>query len=364
MRRTAVTAALVSLVALIAAGITGCTSTLGYAAVVNGTVISQTSLNSDLAAFAKNPKYVSSVIEGQGGSGSSFYGSSGAGSYNKTYVASLLQSLVQRAVIHEVLKAKHALPSGNDVKTAQGEMTQVQYFSNFPKRYQTVLVDSQADVDAFVNLESATFSQQQIMNFYNNNRSRWLSEACVRYMLIANVSNNQIDQAASKTTADQVEAQLAAGGDFATLAMKYSQDMTTGANGGVVPGSAADGCLSVSDLQQLDMSNPQFVQAVVDQPPNQVSQPILSGIGYLLVEVTSEMIQPLNSTVTADIDQNLTGQVLNGLMQKAHIKVNPEFGSFDTTLDSNGSVIGVVPPVAPTFGPTTTSTTAPAASGG
>src|SRR5579884_1213436 len=360
MRRTAVTAALVSVVALIAAGITGCTSTLGYAAIVDGTVVSQASLNSDLAAFAKNPMYVSSVIQGQGGT--SFYGASGAGSYNKTYVASLLQSLVQRALIHKVLAAKHALPTADDVKTASGEMSSQQYFSNFPKSYQTVLIDSQADVDAFVKLESATFTDQQIMNFYDANRSRYLTEACVRYILIADMTNNQIDEAASKATADQVEAQLTAGGDFAALAMKYSQDMTTGAKGGDVPGSASDGCLSVSDLQQLDSSNPQFVQAVVNQPPNQISQPILSGIGYLLVEVTSEMIQPLSSAVTSDIDENLTGQVLNGLIEKAHIKVNPEFGSFDTKLDASGSVVGVVAPPIPTFGVTTT--TSPAASGG
>jgi parvulin-like peptidyl-prolyl isomerase len=361
MRRPAVTAALVALVALIAAGMTGCTSTLGYAAIVNGTVITQASLNSDLAAFAKNPQYVSSVIQGQGGSGASFYGSSGVGSYNKTYVASLLQSLVQRTVIHEALTAKHALPTADDVKTANGEMSGVQYFSNFPKSYQKVLIDSQADVDAFVKLESATFSQQQITNFYNDNRSRYLTEACVRYILIADMANNQIDEAASKTTADQVEAQLAAGGDFAALAMKYSADTTTGAKGGDVGGSASDGCLSVSDLQQIDSSNPEFVQAVVNQQPNQVGQPILSGVGYLLVQVTSEMIQPLSSAVTTDIEQNLAGQVLNGLIQKSHIKVNPEFGSFDAQLDSSGSVIGVVAPVPPTFGTTTTS---PAASGG
>jgi hypothetical protein len=93
---------------------------------------------------------------------------------------------------------------------------------------------------------------------------------------------------------------------------------------------------------------------MVTLPLNQVSSPIEAQNGVNILEVTSRNIEPLDSTVMTDIQERLAGQDLNTLMAKAKVTVNPEFGSFNRALNSNGVVTGVVPPVVPSAITTTT----------
>jgi hypothetical protein len=350
-----------AVITLVAGGLAGCTSTLGYAAVVNGSVISQKTVNQELADVAANTKYVTAVAQ-QGPPGPVTGTSSGT--YNKPFVAYILDQEIRIEIIRQRLAASQALPSPTEVTAAKTEVTNADtsgFLAGFPARYQNLQFIRQADVDAFVATVTADLTPDAVNQYYQAHQSDYSTEACVRHILIADKdSSGQLDYAASLADAKKIKSLLDAGGDFAALAKQYSQDNqgTTGgtaAQGGVVAGTAADGCNTTSDLQLLA---PEFAQAVVTLPVNQVSAPVKTQFGYHLIEVTKRVVAPLDSTLTADIHQRVAGDRLNQLVAAARVKVNPEFGSFDSKTNTNGQIPGVLPPLVPNVSGTTVASTA------
>jgi parvulin-like peptidyl-prolyl isomerase len=355
MRRSFVTLTVAALVALAATVVSGCTSSLGYAAIVNGAVISANSINQQLHDIVANKDYVT-LIKAQGGT---VNGSGGAGSYSQSFVAIVLGEAVNVEIIQQRLAAAHALPSAGQLTTAQGEVQQEfesqQYpqgiFQYFPARYQKLLVHDQAAFDAYTNVATTGTSQAALTQYYQSHLSDYTTEACVSVIVIADKNpQGQPDSAASLSDAAMIKAQLDGGASFAQLAAKDSQDQSA-SNGGQLSGSASDGCLTSQDLGQL----PSALQAaVVSLPLNQASDPVPISTGYVLVEVTKRTVEPLDSSVTQNIKEQMAESHLNQLVKQAHVKVNPEFGSFNPRLDQNGQVIGVVAPAVPSVGTTTT----------
>lgn len=355
--------------ALLAMSLASCTSKVGYAALVNGSPISQDKINRELADLAGNTKYVQ-LINQQGSSGP-VTGTS-PGSYNKAFVAALLDQQVRFEIIRQQLVASNALPAPDKVaaaKTAVSDAFPAGMFAAFPTRYQDVLATQQADADAFVLAVTSKLSPDDFNAYYQAHLGDYATEACVRHILFADKDpSGQLDYPASLAGAVKVKALLDAGGDFAALAKQYSQD-NQGANGGsaaqggVIAGTAADSCLATQDLQQLGAD---FTAAVVSLPLNQLSNPVKTQFGYHLFEVISRVIAPLDDSVTANIRQRQAGQILTDLVAKAKVNVNPEFGSFDKNTSASGQILGVEPPLVPNLSPggagstSTTSTTAPA----
>jgi hypothetical protein len=118
-------------------------------------------------------------------------------------------------------------------------------------------------------------------------------------------------------------------------------------NGGKLPGSAPDGCLTSQDAGQLVQP---FAQAIATLPVNQISDPVRTQFGYHLIEVTDRKVSAFNSQVASSARQSMLLSLLQQRLAGASIKVNPEFGSFDK------SHAAIVPPAAPaTSGSTRTS---------
>jgi parvulin-like peptidyl-prolyl isomerase len=346
---------------LLAVALSSCASTLGYAALVNGTAISQASVNQQLADISANKQYVQ-LIDQPGGTGP--VAGATAGTYNKAFVAQLLDQQVRYEIIRQKLAAAHALPSPAKVASAKSEVTQAfpsGVFAAFPARYQNLLAGQQANADAFVTVVSGNVPPDVLNQFYQSHLADYATEACVRHILIADKdASGQLDYAASLVDAQKVKAMLDAGADFTAMAKQYSQD-NQGTNGGSaavggnLQGSASDGCLTSSDLQQLIT---EFAQAVTSLPVNQVSLPVKTQFGYHLIEVTKRVTEPLDATVTTDIQRRLAGQALTKLVSTAKVKVNPEFGTFNGKSDANGQIPGVTPPAVPNLTSTAASATA------
>lgn len=369
--RIRATLAGLAVIALTSGGLSACTASVGYAVIVNGTVISQSAINQDLADIAANAEYVKQVTtEG----GPPVFGTA-PGTYNKAFVASVLQQLVQAQLIHAVVVAAKAAPTAEQVasaKTAINQDLESQAYPNgtlsdFPTRYQNLLINQQAETDSFINVETRSVSQAALKQYYQGHLLAYTSEWCVRFIAIGDTSGGQPNLPASLADAQRIKGLLDAGGDFTALAQEYSTEYQ-GSNatgqppGGMLTGSQPDGCLSMSDLSQI--GEQALSNAVVSLPVNTVSDPVAISGGYALIEVTKRVIEPLDSTVTMDIKIAMAGQKYLQLAMKAKMKVNPEFGSFNPKLNSQGQITGVLPPVVPTLGTTTTTTTAPASSGG
>jgi hypothetical protein len=159
--------------------------------------------------------------------------------------------------------------------------------------------------------------------------------------------------------AQAIEAQLAAGTPFATLAKQKSTDTQSGAKGGLV------GCLTpktyVAEFQKAADA------ATVGTP----TAPVHTSFGYHIILVTTAPATKY-ADVRAQIVQALQQQgsqdltnAVNGLYKKYNVHVDPRFGTWGPTTDSQGqSTFQVTEPKAPKPAASregTTTTTIPAA---
>jgi parvulin-like peptidyl-prolyl isomerase len=346
--------------ALVGVALSGCGAISPSAASVNQTVISRASLDRELNDIHQNPRYVQ-VLQSQGGQLSG----NGPGTFTQAFVASTLNQQLRYALVHDELVRRHAVPDAQAVSAAEQQVPQEfsdqqgSFFNQFPASYRTTLAQRQADVMA---LEKALGTDQADQQYYDAHQGEFATEVCVRHILLAQKdAAGSVDFAASKTQAAKVKAELDAGGDFATLARSVSQDNQPGgsaSDGGKLTGSAADGCLTANDLNQLVSP---FVQAVSELPVNQVSAPVQTQFGYHLIEVTSRQVPPYGPDLQSTAAQGVFIDFLRGALQKATIKVNPQFGTVDRGNPANGDVPTVVPPSGPAL-PASPSTTAAAPS--
>ncbi|HEV2992943.1 MAG TPA: peptidylprolyl isomerase [Acidimicrobiia bacterium] len=136
---------------------------------------------------------------------------------------------------------------------------------------------------------------------------------------------------ATLAEAQAIQAQLAAGADFATLARQRSTDRASAAQGGDL------GCL---DSQSFVAP---FQQAAQTQPVGSVSSPVQTQYGFHLILVRDR-------PSTADLASVALDQVL-GRARGAHVTLDPRYGSWDRRQGR------VVPPAAATAGTATPSPT-------
>ena len=146
------------------------------------------------------------------------------------------------------------------------------------------------------------------------------------------------------------------------MAKADSQDNAAGGSaskGGVLSGTATDGCLSAQDVSQLVTP---FAQALTQLPVNQVSNPVQTQFGFHLIEVTGRQVAPYNQSLKPSVSSQVFLEFLRKALDAAAIKVDPQYGSVEKGNASNGGVPTIIPPSGPVFA-TSTTVAAPAATG-
>jgi parvulin-like peptidyl-prolyl isomerase len=155
---------------------------------------------------------------------------------------------------------------------------------------------------------------------------------------------------ATEEEANQIVAELAAGADFATLARERSTDTASAQTGGEL-------------LQCYDASQyvPEFATAADALPLGEISAPVQSEFGFHIIRMSDTI--PFEA-VEEQVRQSLepgggTSAELEELIADAKVRVDPRYGTWEVT-DGQGQV---VPPEQPESTSTTTgapaSTTAP-----
>jgi foldase protein PrsA len=192
------------------------------------------------------------------------------------------------------------------------EKLKKQYYGGNEQRYQKALkqqglTEEQAKVATHGQLISealfkkvtsgATVSKEEIKAYYTSHKSQYGQPQTrdVRHILVT-----------KKALADQLYAQLKSGGNFATLAKKYSKD----------PGSAANGGkLTISKGQTV----PAFDKTAFSLKNGELSQPIHTQYGYHIIQALSA-VKPAQTTslskVESSIKQQLEQQRKNDVMTK------------------------------------------------
>ena len=321
---------------------TACNPVTPYAAVVNGTVISRTTLNAELAAISGNPSDVASIESATSGSGGTPLAIRGAspGTYGSTFASEVLRQEILYTLIEQELAHRHVTVTGYELQSAridvpgalQGSGQTAVDLNQFPRAYQQILVRRQAELEALeANLSGRELSAEAVSNYYSAHSTEFY-EACASRIEVG-----------SQLEALAVEADLAKGTPFGTEATSKSTDTQTSSQGGQI------GC--GSGLQFQSSFGSDFANAVATTELGKPSAPLAVPTGFDIIEVTQRQALPA-SAAEGQIRQQLTGGGQNALetiltqdVARARVSVDARYGSWSGT--GVGGVSGVIPPSPP-----------------
>ena len=333
-------------------------STPSNAAVVNGTGLGTSVVQSDLEAVAGNSAYLcylnaSALVRSNGNSGLSAVAGASTGTYSSNFVTLWTNQEITRTLLEaQAISAGLPAPSAADLAQARIDLTssidstlaQVagsQYqcptaaqalLAGMPKAFVDRQVAAQALSEAFLARSAGiSISPSAVKAYYDANTSMF-DKVCVSGILLS-----------SKASADSVKAQLDGGADFSTLASQDSIDPQSKARGGVI------GCFDPTSSQYqavLTDVGSLGVGAVTAPMPSQ-------GGAYVLLTVTSRTRTPFSSGLATIVRRTLvtkaatsSSEAISRLLHSAVVSVNPRYGTWTATATS----AGLVPPASPAAG--------------
>jgi hypothetical protein len=323
------------------------------AAKVNGSTITQDSLDAELEAIQGNAGYVSAIEQG----GMSVKGE-GDGTVANAFVGRVLTRQIFLVLVHDEVERRKLEITAADRKQATPSVVESvggdKVFKAFPKSYRDTLVLRNAEVTKLQDdLGGAEVDDAAVKAYYDANGEQF-AQTCVSHILFAVAgADGQIDQGATaaqidrlKSEATAAKAELDGGADFAALAKERSADGSKDSGGDLECGPAG-------------RFVPAFETAMDALAVGAVSDPVVTQFGVHLIKVTDRKAQTLEEA-TPQIRQQLQGegqqafsQFLQEALAKAKVTVNPRYGKFS----KDGQSPGIIPPGAPT-------TTVPGPKGG
>lgn len=323
------------------------------AVVVNGTAISQSEVNHDLAAVANSPSYLcylnaNALIRSSGQFGLGSVAGSSSSSYSAGFVTNWLNQDVTNLIIsHEVdslgltsASAENTAIAAQDLATSiNSTMSQVAgtryqcvgtgttVLSGLPASVSSKLIKAQSDSEVLLaHLGGIGLDQQSLQQFYNQSPSSF-DTICISGILVAN-----------QATAATLRAQIEAGADFATVAAQNSVDASK-ANGGSL------GCFAPTSANYQSV-----VKDVGSLNLGDLTQPLPSqGSQYVILKVTSRSSTPFTSIGSAVRqsalvkDATAASAAASSLVRSASVNLNPRYGTWHATLRGTG----IVPPASP-----------------
>jgi parvulin-like peptidyl-prolyl isomerase len=280
----------------------------GSVAVVDGTEISKDELD---RLFAQAKKGYEATKREFPKAGTPEYQS-----FQTQYVA----YLVQREEFRQAAADLEIEVTEKDVDKAEGELISSRNWTR--KEYEAALKEQGfTAADYRSTLETSVLAQklyeevtkdvkvsdQDVLAYYTQNQSQYGTPESrdVRHILIAKKgSNGQVDFEASKARADEIYAELQAGGDFKALAKANSDD----------PGSKESGGeLTISRGQTV----PEFDKVSFELNEGELSKPVKTTYGYHVIEAVSP-VRPAKMTpldkVKASIRTTLLQNKRNEMM--------------------------------------------------
>ena len=301
---------IVSVAAALAAGSLGLTAcdASPYAAKVNGHVITVNSFNHTLAQWSSNQAVAQSFQSG----GVNVVGAGGPGTYSANFASQVLTTLVNADIIHQYLASRGHPATAEEQITARAiaEVQDAQIWGQLSPALRDFLVQELADEGA---LAQAPSDPTTVQSDYQVIQPNLFSSVCVRQASAFN----------------QAEAQsIASSGQVNGSPICYDQ-------------------IALDDKSQALQTAVRGLAA-----PGDVSQPIKTSYGYVVLQLVSRDTLPLDTQVEQVLAARTAAPAeVTTLLSAAHVHVNPAYGSW-----SNGQVN---PPVSPLAPPTTSPSASP-----
>jgi hypothetical protein len=306
---------------------TGCDSS-PYAASINGQVIKQTALNSELRALSGNPYYVK-LAETGGYVAKDAVTVAGvtSGTYSAKWTSGVLDNIVIGAVVRQHLQRTHDLPGTAQLaatRAVDGLLYGVRAWDRFSPAYRSTIVGRDADL---AKVEPNVVSSTELQTLITDYGSQLFSDVCVRTVTVdVNNAKGGVDYAASASRAAAVVAAIDAS-----------------------PTAPAGGSVACYTAAQLETLSVPFVTGVLAIKTGTAASPKKTAGGYQVTAVVSRVLVPSGPdlaqafTVAITASEGRTAATVAGLLTKAHVKVNPLYG----TWDGGAAVPGIVPTPAP-----------------
>lgn len=264
-----------------------------YAVTVNGTTISQVSLNHQLSQWSSNGTWVSSFNDANssanGGTGVTVAGAGGAGTYSSSFVADILSNMVESEIVQQHLASSAQAATAEEVTTSRAinEYLRSAYWAQFPPTLRQFLVTQLADQAV---LTPVSTDASTLQSAYKAIKPYLFSQVCLREATVFSQAEAQADVASRRI-----------GGS--TLC--YTQE-------------------------EIESETKAFRSAVYSLGPGTVTSVAGSG-RYILVQLVSRQSpgfsagvrQVLSVAVASNQSQEITG-----LVGRARVKVNPTYGSW------------------------------------
>lgn len=338
MKRLPAVLASLAAISALALGLSGCNVTLSpYAAIVNGTVISQTQLRDALSAIANNASYKCAIEA----SGTTHVAGAGQGTYNSAFSAQVLSILIQDKVVRQYV-SRLRLPepqSLSSIATSQLATATAppstcpgsgqSLMAAFVPSYRALIVKFQVDEDA-LSARLAGASLENLSSYVAAHRNA-MSLACV-----------SVIEVASQSTAKSLRTRLLHGASFASLAKADSTDATTSANGGAI------GCVPDADFT-APLNN-----VIAGLKTGLVSSPISFGTSstgsanWLLLLVTKRQAESYPQLVSSIVgsEQAALNKLFPAILKRAKVQVDPQFGTWDAKVSTPRVNANAGPPAA------------------
>jgi parvulin-like peptidyl-prolyl isomerase len=309
------------------------------AVTVNGHRISRDSVDEELGQIRDNKSYRDALGLGK------IEGSGKSGTFDAEFAAQVVTLQIYYQLVEEELDRRKIAITDEDMSAARksaeaslgadpqtgqagadSQSKGKKILDAFSRDYQETLIRREASVTKLSEALSKTDTSDAALRTYYDEHKTEFTKVCAKHVLVD-----------SQDEANQIAAQLRGGGDFAAIAKEKSKDTGSAQNGGDLGCQPAAGYVA------------EFQKAVLEQPLNQVGDPVQTQFGWHVVLVTSREPQAFDE-VRDQIRQKLGAQGGNQVNQwlvdaikKAKISVDKKFGTFDRT-PASGQLPRVVPP--------------------
>jgi hypothetical protein len=316
---------------------------------VDGTSISRRSLENDVSALSSSSKFkaLDAQVASQGAQSQRLFDAQGHAT--RVLTTSWLNRLANQIVVDHEFTDLHLTVTSSDQAEGKSQFTQLFATSSatgdaivaqFPKWFQNQEYAREARLVSVTSVLDAhhTITQAEMLAFYKQN----VGSLCPTGVNVAHILVKTLPEAQA------IDAQLAAGADFATLAKTKSIDTTSAKAGGSL------GCFATGEFVAA------FEKATVSAKVGVPTAPVHSQFGYHVI-LKTKYVPPSFESLQANIRQQLLSQlnlvqkfVAAGL-KKASVHVDALYGTWNPRTDHIDAP--VVPSVRNSRNATTTPTT-------
>ena len=318
MKRLSASLASLAALCVLMFALSGCNVRLTpYAAVVDGSVISQSQLSDALSAVVHNAGYKCSIASG----GVSSIAGAGEGTYSATFGATVLSILIQDRVARQEVE-RLGLPEPAALEPAALAQLQTAYtpasgcpgsgvsvLAAFPPYYRELLLRFQLDEDALSAYLAGTTLDPGPLGTYVAHHKNAMMLACV-----------SVIETGAKATALSLRSEILGGANFAVVAKAHSVDSTTAPQGGAI------GCIPDEDF------NAPLNKVIAGLTVGRVSSPVAFSSNWLLLLVSQrkpETSQQLMPSLVAE-EVSALNTLIPRLLGSAKVEVDPQYGTWNT----------------------------------